>query len=201
MSYDYPSKKYIGSTEVDTLATFLAQRQSDSGTTNGGIVATSSPTVPQLGVDALGLGLSYFKAMADAMLSSCATQARFIDTFGPGSSNSTNSGTFVNMPSGTSATITAPLARLYTFDVDITNTFVNVASTVVEYQFLVNGVASLVTTGRIVYSDTNRRGLSFRAQGNCNAGSNTFQLQWRVVSGGGTVTWDTVCGLTVHFRG
>lgn len=76
MSYDYPTILYPIGADVTALATLLAQRQSganspaatppNAGVSNGGIVATDVPAVPDITVNTTSA--AYFKAMADAIL-------------------------------------------------------------------------------------------------------------------------------------
>lgn len=201
MSVTYPVKKYISSADVLALAQFIAQRMSDVGTTNGGIQSSfPSATVPLLPNDADGLSESYLEALADTVLCACSQQARIMDTNGPGSSNSTTSASFVNMPTGSSANFTAAFAKVYVVDVDINNITLNPAGNLVNFRFLINGVGvTPIKSMTVARNDTNRFCLSFRQQIQMQAGNNTIQMQWST-GGGATAMWDATASMTMHVR-
>lgn len=191
MSYDYPTKKYPTSGDVDALATLLAQRQSDSGTTNGGIVASGgSSAVPQLGVDAAGLGLSYFKAQADAIMCAVGYQA-YSDAAALGSA-STTSTTFVDVGNGTSTGFSS-----FTFTVSVAKTYLihsactvfksaSSGSTLMSFQLVVDGSApsgSSPSTAAQFFGSEGSKYFYFVVPVALSAGSHTIKLQWKVSSG------------------
>lgn len=112
--------KFPRSSDVVNVALLMAQRQSDSTTTNGGIVANGNPAVPLLGQggvnDSLGQATAYFQAQVDALLCSVGFQAQD-NQLGNGP-NAFTSTTFANVfPSYTFA---ASVAKTYVVTVEVT---------------------------------------------------------------------------------
>lgn len=200
MSYDVPSKKYPTAADVDAVGIFLAQRQSDSGTTNGGIAASGgSAVVPQLGVDVAGLGLAYMKAQADAILCAVGFQGVATDQAGLNQSNNTASYTDVF----SSFSFTAPISKTYLFHVDL-SCFMSGANDFAFFQFKVDGSVpgGQPTNGTRHYftSLNDHKSISFRVPLALSAGAHTLQLQWKT-AGTGTVTTGTADKLFVVVTG
>jgi hypothetical protein len=196
MSYDVPTKDFAISVDVEALATLLAQRQSDSGTTNGGIVASggSSP-VPQLGVDASGLGLAYLKAMADAFLCAVGPQGSgpLINTAGSGTTLSASPATVA------SASFTAPMARTYEFACDVAGLANNVSGSTISFSILIDGGSSFsVLAGKMISNDSVRHNCSWRQRISLSAGAHTIAIQAAANAGNGP--FDTSTFITVHVR-
>lgn len=205
MAYTYPTKINTVSADVAAVATALAQRQSDSATTNGGIVASGgSAAVPQLGADSAGLGSAYLTAIADVTLAACGVQV-CDDAASTGVVNTTSS-TLVDANSAYGdLSFTAPIAKSYLVHVDVTCYMsAGTPSACNAYIALKN-----VTTGA-VYSATGGRAnfaalsssvlVSFRVLVPMSAGANTLRLQWRI-TGGGTLSTNTACGRTITVSG
>lgn len=191
MSYDVPTKKYPIAADVDALALFFAQRQSDSGVTNGGIVATGSPAVPDLTGN--NMSLAYFKAMVDALLCRAAYVAQ--DEQNCSGAGNTSSTTFVDVTNMPTYAFTAQVAGTYLVHLDISGIFQSVG---------LNGLAL-----RIVNSTNSANGnsaswnwfptainvrssrFSARTPLAMQAGSNSLKVQWRVFNGADTANVDT----------
>lgn len=190
MSYDVSTKKYSIAADVDALGTFLAQRQSDSATTNGGIVATGgSPTVPLLGADAPGLGLAYMKAQADAIMCATGYQGQ---SDAAGSADSTSSTSFVDVSGFSSYSFTAPLAKTYLVHVDM-SCYVATAVNNVSIRLMKDGASVFDSpAARLAFSTLLEHSrLSFRCPVAMTVGANVLKLQWKVSSGAGSVNVDT----------
>lgn len=84
----------------------LAQRQSGTGSPNGGI--DGIPQVPTLGNDANNLSISYLNAMADVILSSCGFQETAVFT----PTTNTTSTTYSDI-TGTSLSFTSTITKTY----------------------------------------------------------------------------------------
>jgi hypothetical protein len=181
MSYSY-TEQYVNTSDVDAVADQLAQRQSDVGTTNGGISGT--PMVPQLGVDPANLGISYLKATADVMMTSVAFQGQD-DQAASGGSVVASSFTAAAYPTWS---FSAPFAKNYLVHVDLSAQMSAFASTQrMFFQLRVNGVAPSGQPAHamtIAFNSTNyHQRLSFRVLAPFNAGANTIALYWSVDSG------------------
>lgn len=140
-------------------------------------------------------------AVADSYLGAIGIQGKIIDTHGPGSANQTGFLTFGNMPTGGSGTFTAAVAKTYRIDVDLCNLFCTVATTIILFQIVVNGVTITPTTGMqmSLNASTQRQSLSFRQEVAMVAGSNTIQFQWRINTGSaGNGVWDAESSMVVH---
>ncbi len=195
MSYTFPTKDYPIAADVDAVATFLAQRQSDSGTTNGGIVAGGgSPAVPQLGVDATGLGISYMKGIADATM--CAVGYQASDVVLALGTASRGANTFADIGNGTSTgfatwSFSAPIAKTYLVHVDL-ECYMTVAGDAVVFQ-VVNTTTSVNYTdasAQITMTALNSRtACHFMLPVVMNAGANVLKIQWKT-TGVGTATVD-----------
>jgi hypothetical protein len=170
MSYVY-TPKFPTTADVLAVATQLAQRQSDSGTTNGGI--TGSPTVPQLGADAAGLGIAYLQAMADVALCSTGLQLYSLSSL---STANTASGTFADVP-GTTITFSAPFAKTYTVHCDFAFFASSVPTVSASLRLVVNGsngpTMSVLPAVVNAVSSTHLMMVT-----SCAAGANTIKLQW-----------------------
>lgn len=198
MSYTYPTPLYANATDVATVATELAQRQSDTGTTNGGINAGGGAAVPQIGVDAAGLGLSYLKAQADVLLASANLH---LQSDQAGSTTNSTGTTHSNVFPSWSPSI--PIAKTYTLHVDLT-CFMSVASDTVFFEVLVDGATT--GAGNLTNSSSlNFTTLSLRQKVTWRqfvafgtAGSHTLQLRWWTTGVGtaGINSFDS-CLLTV----
>lgn len=139
-------------------------------------------------------------AVADSYLGAIGIQGKIIDTHGPGSANQTGFLTFGNMPTGGSGTYTAAVAKTYRIDADLCNLFCTVATTIILFQIVVNGVTITPTTGMQLSLNTAARGsVSFRQEVAMVAGSNTIQFQWKIAAGSaGNGGWDTEASMVVH---
>lgn len=111
MGYSY-TIKYPTSADVAAVATQLAQRQSDVGTTNGGITASGgSSAVPQLGVDAAGLGAAYLQATADSLMCAVGYQGQDQQAWVTSGTTNVTAGSW-NLY-GPTYTFSAPIAKTY----------------------------------------------------------------------------------------
>lgn len=185
MSYDVPVKKFPIAADVDSLATFFAARQSPSTVTNGGIVATGSPAVPDLTGN--NMSLAYFKAMVDAILCGTGYQGLQSDSFAIAVAN-TSSTTFVDVGDGSTTgyapwTFSVPVARTYVIDVNCSAIKVTSSgSTQLSFQLLVDGVAQPTTTEMTTFfaSNFDQKHFLFSVPVALTAGSHTIKLQWKV---------------------
>ncbi len=195
MSYSFPTKDYPIAADVDAVATFLAQRQSDSGTTNGGIVAGGGSTaVPQLGVDASGLGISYMKGIADATM--CAVGYQASDVALAIGTATRGANTFADVGNGTSTGYTtwsfsAPIAKTYLVHVDL-QCYMTVAADSATFQ-LVNTTTSINygdASAQITMTALNSRtACHFLLPVVMQSGANVLKLQWKT-TGVGTAQVD-----------
>lgn len=185
MSYDLPVKKYAIAADVDALAAFFAARQSDSGVTNGGIVATGSPTLPDLTGN--NMSLAYFKAMIDALLCGVGQQGLQSDAFALGSATVTST-SYVDVGNGSSTgfsswTFTAPVARTYVIDVNC-SAYKSASSggSQLWFQLLVDGVAQPNTSEMTTFFAANfdPKKFIFSVPVALSAASHTVKLQWKV---------------------
>jgi hypothetical protein len=197
MSYTFPTKLYPIAADVDALATFLAQRQSDSGTTNGGIVASGgSPIVPQMGVDAAGLGLAYLKGQADALKCALGYQGTLYDGF---PTTTTATGSFGNL---VSTSFTPPIAQTYELIADI-KVFNTSAGGTAKFRWVIGGTpltppssaVMTINTAFQAFHLTFRQFIPFAA-----ASSTTVVLQWLTTSGTLSMNAGTE-GLVIVARG
>jgi len=205
MAYSYPTKITNVSADVDNVATALAQRQSDSASANGGILASGgSAAVPQLGADAAGLGAAYMAAIADVTMAACGVQV--CDDAAALGTVSTTSATLVDANGAYSDLVfVAPIAKRYLVHVDATCYLsAGTPSACNAYIALKNntrGVVYEMTGSRANFTALSSSVLiSFRCLVLMNAGSNTLRLQWRV-TGGGTLTANVACGRTITVSG
>lgn len=188
MSYSYPSKLFGFPADVDAVATALAQRQSDSATTGGGIDAGGGAAVPQLGVDAAGLGVAYLKAIADVTLIATGIVGQDDQAT---SSDSTTSSSFVDAAGYPTWTVSVPLAKTYTLDVDL-ELYVQGSASIGQFEIQVDGSspAGQPTNAQAVRLDqvlTTTR-VHFQVLVALSAGSHTFKLRWKRTLGAGTLT-------------
>ena len=187
MSYDVPTKKYPIGADVNAVATFLAQRQSDSGTTNGGIVATDDTPVPQLGADASGLSLAYMKGMADALMCGVGFQGQSDAAASTGSTSSTS---YVDVSGYSSYSFTAQIAKTYLVTV-VCTAFASVASggnAVARFRLLNNADTYLPVNGFMQFPQVNiHERLVFQIPVAMVAGTNTLKLQWLSDDGADTI--------------
>lgn len=179
MGYTYPTKIYTPSSpSVEAVATELAQRQSGSLTTNGGIVAAGgSAQAPQLGVDAAGLGLSYLQAIADVTLAACGFQGQSQEAASVASSTSETD--WINVPGFPGWTFTAPIAKTYLVHADCTAKLAGFSNVVLELRIAVNGVG-YGERGFLFVVDGSCLPMSWRAAAPMVKGANDVRLQWRM---------------------
>lgn len=187
--------KYPTSADVVALALFLAQRQSDSGTTNGGIAANGNPTVPLLAQggpnDSLGLATAYFQAMADAQLCASGLQLESNNVLSSASMNAT---TYADIGiTGTSVAFTAPMAKTYLVHCDFLLFFSGGSNPLANVRLVVNGSAGPDMVQQEAGSATFAlHPIHLMHSAPCVAGANTIKLQWKVASGS-TVNVNSSC--------
>ncbi len=187
MSYDVPTKKFAIPADVDALAAFFAARQSDSGVTNGGIVATGSPTLPNLTGN--NMSIAYFKAMIDAILCGVGYQGLQSNAFAIATATTTST-SFVDVGDGTTTgfapwTFSVPVARTYVIDVNC-SAYKSASSgnTSLSWRLLVDGVGqptSSAMTG--FFGSEGNRHFNFSVPVALSVGSHTIKLQWLVSTG------------------
>ncbi len=178
MSYTYPTKVYPIGADVDAVALELAQRQSASGTTNGGIAGV--PAVPQLGVDPAGMGLAYLKAIADATL--CAVGYQGQSHAQASMASSTSETSYVDVPGFSSWTFAAPIAKTYLVAVDCSAFLSGFTNVLLDLRLMVGGVAAGERSFLFHNSDW-ALPMSFRIPAAMVKGNNVVKLQWRMGSG------------------
>lgn len=180
-NYQFPT-----SADVQALATFLAQRQSDSGTTNGGIIANGNPAVPliaQGGVnDNLGVATAYMNAIADAVMCGVGYQGQSSVT---GTGGSTSSTSLVDAAGWTDYTFTAPVAKTYLVHVDV-SAFCTVTAGVGSFGLHnVTTLTSYTPNAILHYSALNViYPISYRVPVAMSAGSNTLRVTWAAPTSG-----------------
>jgi hypothetical protein len=198
MSVDYLTVQYAPAADVASLATLLAQRQSPTSSTNGGISSSApDPAVPDLTGNATSA--AYMRAMADAFLCRGGIQAQNeAASSGTASTSSTSFG-----PVGNTQTFTfvARVAGTYTVHVDIVGFFQSAGTFGINWQ-VANTTNSAVGNSNswqwYPEGGTNVRGrFSARTPLVMGPGNNILQLNWKVLSGTGntanvdTSTWRT----------
>ena len=192
MAYTYPTKLAAVAGDVTTLGTLLAQRQSDSGSTNGGIAAAGgSSTVPLLGADAPGLGASYLQAMADCILSTVGYQGQS-DALASAWAG-TNSATFVDATGFSTWTFTAPVAKTYVLHIDLRAYFSVLTGNGQANFRVVVGSTNYDIASAFVHGGTTGIHLpcSWRIPVAFAAGSNVIKLQAKTDSAGNFIATNT----------
>jgi len=202
MAYSYPTKINTVSADVANVATALAQRQSDSATINGGIVASGgSAAVPQLGADSAGLGAAYLAAIADVTMAACGVQ---VCDSSFGSTASTTSASFVDANAAyADLTFTAPIAKSYLVHVDVSFFASTGAPTTIGFLGVKNvtsGVSCTPPTAQTnIFANSVIIPLSFRALVPMSAGANVLRLIWKVT--GGTLNANGNCARVITVSG
>jgi len=173
------------SADVIAMALQWAQRQSDSGSTNGGIVANGNPAVALLAQgganDPAGIATAYFQAICDVILAQVGYQGVQFSQTNNANGNNTHSQSFVDGPFA-SYTFNAPLTKNYLVHVDVTTYFSAIAASAngqCNFGLNIDGVDHS-DSGWFVHD--NRTGIhercSFRYLAALAAGSHTIKLRW-----------------------